>query len=704
MSKTTNKNHSSQLELPLPDAPDTKETHAAGTGVTKTALVATVAVNAPLDRLYSYAVPHELAEKLKPGMLVQVPLGKSDRRYSGICIEISSQTYTTNLKGILQILDDRVFFSDRMLELGKWLAEYYLCPPGLVFSAMIPSAVTASSRPTRVKPCIKNAPRVEPTFELNPDQQVILEKIDQAIQSQRFRILLLHGVTASGKTEVYIRAIQHVLRKGGSAIFLVPEIALTAQMIHRLAERFDNVAILHSALTQAQRRATWQALAAGEARVLIGTRSAIFAPMVKLGVIVIDEEQEPSFKNLQSPRYNTRDLAIKRAQLEGIPIVLGSATPALESFHNSRHNPNWQYLSLPNRVAGLPMPKVMLIDMQQEMFERKGVHLLSRTMEDKIAATTADGLQTILLLNRRGYASYVFCPSCRFTLVCPNCRMNMVYHKASDRAICHRCSAKIVVPERCDRCGHKINKFGLGTQRVEEELQRKFPEARIARMDTDVMSKPADYEDELLRFARGETDILLGTQMIAKGLDFPNVALVGVVCADLALSLPDFRASERTFQLLAQVAGRAGRADHAGIVVVQSYNLSDPSIQSALTHDYDQFARHELSIRKKLSLPPFSRLARIVVQDSKVTRVQKIATELAKRHQGLAEKNYRDVSVFGPNPCAISRLRNKYRYHILIKAPTADRLRDYLNHARADGTLDLTARQVLVDVDPVDLL
>jgi len=695
------KDRQGQLDLPLADR---SAARAGEEGPTETGLVADVAVDSPLDRLYSYHVPDELADRLRPGMLVQVPMGKADRKYRGVCLTISTQTYTTSLKPIIDILDERVFFNDKLIALGRWLAEYYVCPPGLAFAAMLPSAVTATKRPRKVRPYIKELPQVEPTFALNRHQREALERINQAIQAGSFRIILLHGVTASGKTELYIRAIKHVLAAGRSAIYLVPEIALTTQMIHRLAERFDSVAILHSGLTPARRRATWQAVAAGQVKVVIGTRSAIFAPTSDLGLIVVDEEQEPSFKNLQSPRYNTRDLAIKRAQVENVAIILGSATPALESYHNSRSNPYWQYLSLPERVAELPMPTVALVDMQQEIFERRGVHLLSRLLEAKITETLSAKRQVILLLNRRGYASYVFCPRCKFVLVCPNCKINLVYHRSSDRAICHRCSTKMIVPEFCDRCGGRINKFGLGTQRVQEELDRKFPQARIARMDTDAMSRPADYEAALGDFAAGNTDILLGTQMIAKGLDFPNVALVGVVCADLALSLPDFRASERTFHLLAQVAGRAGRADHAGAVVVQSYNLSDPAIQSALRHDYDRFARNELRVRRKLSLPPFSRLTRIVIQDAKITRTQQIASELVNNLQELAEKSYRDVAVFGPNPAVISRLRGKYRYQILIKAQSADRMKEFLNQARSERVLNLTMRQIVVDVDPVDLL
>jgi primosomal protein N' (replication factor Y) (superfamily II helicase) len=666
--------------------------------------IARVALDAPLDKGYSYLVPPEMREILKPGMLVEVPVGRSNRACRAYTLTVSQESWPSTLKPILRILDERVLFSDKLLELAQWMAEYYVSPIGMAISSCIPSVIVNSAGKTlRTKPYVKEIERNDPTFGLNDDQQRVMTEIDHALNAEKFVVMLLHGVTASGKTELYIKAIQRVLDQGKGAIYLVPEIALTAQMIQRLAQRFSKVAVLHSALTEAQRRATWQAVMAGEVHVVLGTRSAVFAPIPKLGLIVVDEEQEPSFKNMQSPRFNTRDLAIKRAQIEGVPILLGSATPSLESYHNSRTNSAWTYLSLPNRVANLPMPPVLLVDMQQEMFDRKGVHLVSRLLEAKIRDTLTAGKQVMLLLNRRGFAGYVFCPSCKYVLLCPNCGTRMVYHKATDRAICHHCTARVDVAEKCDRCGHKMNKFGLGTQRVEEELQKKFPEMSLARMDQDSMSRPADYENTLKDFADGKTTCLLGTQMIAKGLDFPNVSLVGVLSADLALSLPDFRAGERTFQLLAQVGGRAGRADHAGIVVVQSYNMDDPAIQAALNHDYRKYADGELTIRRKLALPPFARMTRLVIQHSKMTLVKKIAEDIAENLIRIAE-TLKGISVIGPNPCVMARLRNRYRYQILIKCPNASIMKDFLARARGDETFKLLRSEVMIDVDPVDLL
>ncbi|NLE28879.1 MAG: primosomal protein N' [Phycisphaerae bacterium] len=691
-------------QLGLPWAPGEEKPQAKPRAESKTGLIAQVAIDAPLDKIYSYRVPDEMKDTLKAGMLVRVPMGRHDRMYRGVVLEVSTQVWQSTLKAIESIMDDRMLFSEKILTLGRWLSDYYVTPIGLAMSSLIPSAVLKGGGKTlRVKPFIKESPPQEPEFGLNDDQHRVMQRIEAAVEAEKFHVMLVHGVTASGKTELYIKAIQRVLSQGKGAIYLVPEIALTAQMIERLSRRFEKVAVLHSGLTESQRRATWEAVERGEVRVVVGTRSAVFAPVPDLGLIVVDEEQEPSFKNMASPRYNTRDLAIKRTHIEGIPIILGSATPSLETYFNSTHLETWEYLSLPKRVADLPMPPVMLVDMEQEAFDRKGVHLVSRLLEDKIRLTLEKDKQVMLLLNRRGYAGYVFCPSCKYVLVCPSCGTRMVYHKSTDRAICHHCSARVDVPNQCDRCGHKMNKFGLGTQRVEEELERKFPEIRLSRMDADTMSTTKDYEAALTAFAKGETNVLLGTQMIAKGLDFPNVALVGVLSADMVLSLPDFRAGERTFQLLAQVGGRAGRADYASVVVVQSYNLQDPAIQAALHHDYLKFAQGELYFRKRLNLPPYSRMARLVISHVKISQTRQIAGDLAQELKRVS-KGLQGVSVTEPAPAVMPRLRNRYRFQILIKSPNASIMKEFMTRARNDEKVKLFRREIMIDVDPVDLL
>lgn len=736
--------------------------------------IADVAIDAPVDRLYSYVVPDHISTTLAAGMRVRAPMGRKGTLREGFCINVRDGKWDSTLKPVETITDDRILISPALLELGLWISQYYCCPAGTVLQAMVPAAVkdppspktqrwvrlrdaytaddcelpgrtTAAQKAVITALCTRSdhtaavadlkhelscsdspintllkrdvveaddrvitedallhGEQIEPNLRLSDDQRAAMEVIEQRLDDDAFSATLLHGVTGSGKTELYIRAIRRVNRAGKQAIMLIPEIALTTQTYQRLARRFGSVAVMHSALPDRMRRQMWDAIAAGHADVVIGTRSAVFAPVPDLGLIVVDEEQEPSFKNMQTPRFNTRDVATKRAHLQKVPILLGSATPSLESYHNSQTLTSWHYVSLPNRVAGLPMPEVRLVDMRQEHHERKGIHLLSRQLEQTLDESLQLGRQSILLLNRRGYASYVFCPSCKYVLSCPNCKINMVYHKPSDRAVCHHCNQRMLVPQSCPLCRHAIVRFGVGVQRIEEELATRFPQARCCRMDSDTMSRRDDFERVLEAFQDGKYDILIGTQMIAKGLDFPNVWVVGVCSADMALSQPDFRASERTFQLIAQVAGRAGRAEHAGVVVVQSYALDEPAIQSAVTHDYQQFAEQELAVRQPLGLPPYGRLVRFVFSDSQRQRNLDQGRQLSELLQTLANELGYGVHVAGPSPAPVERVRNRWRHQVLVKSRRVRDLQDLLQRLRSDRAYQ-KLRHLSVDVDPVDL-
>ncbi len=549
-------------------------------------------------------------------------------------------------------------------------------------------------------------PADEPTFDLNEAQRKAIERIASWAAEEVFRVVLLFGVSGSGKTEVYIRAMRSVLERGRQAILLVPEIALTTQIVDRLASRFRSVAVIHSGLTGVQRSLTWSAIARGEKRVVIGTRSAVFAPCPNLGLIVVDEEQEGSYKNQQAPRFNTRDVAIKRAQLGSIPVVLGSATPSLETWYNCGRRPHFERIALASRIEGLPLPAVEFVDMKLAQRERPGLHLLSVRCEELLRETLSQGRQAVLLLNRRGYASYLMCSRCRQAVVCPNCRVNMVFHQTTGQAMCHYCQARMVVPARCGdpSCAGALVRWGMGTQRVEEELRKKFPEARIARADSDTMLRTSQYEDLLRAFSAHETDVLVGTQMIAKGLDFPEVAFVGVVNADTTLSMPDFRSAERTFQLVTQVSGRAGRAEAGGRVVVQSLAGLTPALRFAMKHDYESFARHEVEIRQRIGWPPFSRLARIVVSDRSHDTALHEARQLADAIREHIGKHRLPADVLGPQSAPLARLRNMYRFDFLLRSPNAARLMETLDRLRGDGLLRLNARNILVDVDPVSLL
>ncbi|MEM9418161.1 MAG: primosomal protein N' [Planctomycetota bacterium] len=568
----------------------------------------------------------------------------------------------------------------------------------------------------------KAAPAVaKPPPELTAAQANAVEQLTASL-GQGFGVHLLHGITGSGKTEVYLRAIQALLATDRSApysappgvIVLVPEIALTPQTVGRFLARFPDgeVAVLHSGLTAAQRHAQWQRIRDGKARVVVGARSAIFAPLPRVGLIIVDEEHESSYKQDQLPRYHARDVAIKRAQLSGCPVVLGSATPSLESYHNAISG-SFNLIELPDRVPGAVLPKVEVVDLSTERQERKGIHLLSNRLEYALRSNLAQGGQAILLLNRRGYANYIACPDhrCGWMMRCNHCDVTMVYHR--NKALptggvvrCHHCGAEQMLAQVCPESGHKVTVFGLGTQRVEEELVRKFPKARLARMDADAMRTAKDYQTTLDAFARGETDILLGTQMIAKGLDVANVRLVGVVSADTSLNFPDFRASERTFQLIAQVAGRAGRGEHRGNVIVQSFNPDDPAIQLAAEHDFVTFAKQELQTRTDTGLPPVGRMARIVLRDTDDLANKKRAHQLAQAlHQANDQLNL-GVRLRGPSVCPIARLADHHRQHIeLIASPPqgATSIQKLLTALRNAGQL-ISDTHTAVDVDPVALL
>jgi primosomal protein N' (replication factor Y) len=551
-------------------------------------------------------------------------------------------------------------------------------------------------------------------FDLTASQARAVERLASTV-GDGFMVHLLHGVTGSGKTEVYLRVIEHVLAadEQAGAIVLVPEIALTPQTVARFVGRFDSVAVLHSGLTAAQRHDHWRRIADGKARIVVGARSAVFAPLPKVGVIIVDEEQESSYKQDQLPRYNARDVAVRRGQLLNIPVVLGSATPSLESYHNATVRGAYHLLTLPERVMSLRMPKVELVDMIEERRHRRGVHLLSQRLENALRQTLADKGQAMLLLNRRGYANYIACPDhhCGWMMNCDYCDATMVYHKdkqlpTGGNVRCHHCGAEQLLPAQCPQSGHKVTVFGLGTQRVEEELHRKFAGLRFLRMDSDVMRTGRDYHHSLDQFRRGEVDVLVGTQMIAKGLDFPNVRLVGVISADTAINMPDFRATERTFQLVAQVAGRAGRSGDRGLVIVQTFSPDAPAIRFAAEHDFEGFAKAELVEREQADLPPFSRMARIVVRDKDQTACFEQAQKLYRTLERAVAQQQRRIRLRGPMPCPIARVASYYRMQIEIISPApaaAAGLQQLLAALRNARALVSDARTA-VDVDPVDLL
>ena len=538
--------------------------------------------------------------------------------------------------------------------------------------------------------------------ELNPAQQAAFQQIHEAIQAKRFQTFLLHGVTGSGKTEVYLTAIETALAEGRSALLMVPEIALTPQMAGQFFSRFgDRVAILHSAFTGVERTEQWRRIRSGVASVVVGTRSGVFAPVQNLGLIVVDEEHDGSYKQEENPRYNGRDVAIVRAQGAGACVVLGSATPSLESRYNAEKG-KYTLLELPGRIESRPMPMVELIDMRQEFLETRKQDTFSRKLIEALGQRVESGEQTIVLLNRRGFSSFVACRACGERVQCINCSLTLTYHKRDRRLLCHYCGYAEKVPSQCPKCSSEhIYFLGIGSERVEEELHRAFPAARIARLDRDTVTGKRQYETILQDFREGNYDMLVGTQMIAKGHDIPNVTLVGVVAADMGLGMPDFRAAERTFQLLTQVAGRAGRGTLPGIVLVQTINPDHYAVRLAAAQDYQGFYEKELNFRRMMHYPPFSAMANVLVRSEKKEMAMRMSTELGYLLTPPPEK----LRVMGPAEAPVPRLKNEYRYQFLIKAASRKSLNELLQKIRnfaVEHKWGATA--LVIDVDPLTLM
>jgi primosomal protein N' (replication factor Y) len=538
--------------------------------------------------------------------------------------------------------------------------------------------------------------------ELNAAQQNAFEQIRCAIEKHEFRTFLIHGVTGSGKTEVYLNAIDAALAAERSALLLVPEIALTPAVAGQFFSRFgERVAILHSAFSDAERADQWRRIRGGKALVVVGTRSGVFAPVRNLGLIIIDEEHDGSYKQEETPRYNGRDTAIVRAQHAGACVVLGSATPSLESRYNAERG-KYTLLEMPERIQQRPMPRVDLIDMRQEFLETRKQNTFSRALGDAIEERLKSGEQTMVLLNRRGYSSFVTCRSCGHRVECENCSITLTFHRRDRRLLCHICNFARKVPSVCPQCqSEHIYFLGTGSEKVEEELHNLFPEARIARLDRDTVTGKKHYEQVLQAFREKSFDILVGTQMIAKGHDIPNVTLVGVVSADVGLGMPDFRAAERTFQLLTQVAGRAGRGDLPGIVLIQTINPDHYAVRFAAAQDYEGFYRKELQFRRLMHYPPFSAMANLLVRAAKQEDALRMASELDMYLKPAPE----NIKIMGPAEAPVLRIKAEFRYQFLIKAASRKALNELLRSARdfARGR-KWGATALVIDVDPLTLL
>jgi primosomal protein N' (replication factor Y) len=750
-----------------------------------------VVFNRPIDQVLTYRAPLWLSQIIQPGQRVRVPLGRGNQPVIGYCVWVESRAPddvdVDRIKDVLEVVDRLPLIDRKMLELTRWIADYYACAWGQALDAVVPAGVKKhagtrvgtflilpeetrdvmrdeSTRPevsakqaavldvlsreseplttadvcrlakvtsapikalqkqglvhtirrrlpvglTGSRPATPAVSEEEPAARvssetkparpvLTAEQAKTLDRLAPALESGGFAPFLIHGVTGSGKTEVYLAAIERVVARGCEAIVLVPEISLTPQTIRRFERRFPRVAVLHSHMSDAERHRHWQSIAAGEVQVVVGARSAIFAPTRKLGLIVIDEEHETSFKQETTPRYHARDVAVKRAQMEGLPVLLGSATPALESYRNARRG-RYTLLAMPTRVGNRPMPRVDIIDLRNEKDVKGGLSdPLRRAMTEAIEA----GGQVMLLLNRRGFNTFVLCPKCGNVVKCHACDVAVTYHRDRHILICHTCDAERKCPTACPSCGAPALHYGgIGTEKLEREIKATFPFAVSRRMDSDTMRAPGSHDRVLSQFRAGEIQILLGTQMIAKGLDFPNVTLVGVINADIALHLPDFRAAERTFQLVAQVAGRTGRGDRLGRVLVQTYAPEHPAIRFAIEHDYEGFARGELIERETYRVPPFGRVVRIIARGRDEAAVSAYLTALATAFRDAADPT---VRILGPAPAPILKIRDLYRFHLQLRCPNSRPMQVLVNTV-PPRLLPPRGVELAIDVDAVNML
>jgi primosomal protein N' (replication factor Y) len=756
----------------------------------------------PIDPVLTYRVPGRLGRVIRVGQRVRAPLGRGDKLAVGYCVRIDREAPAgldrLRIKDVVEVLDPLPLIDGKMLELTRWLADYYACSWGQALDAAVPAGVKkhagtrigtflvvpeetlealradaiaprlsakqaaalrilsrsdeplttadlcrlARCSPVPIQALLKQglvhtvrrrlplglgptppdpagdqrpspgagtSPGAGPSPDsagdtagrpglvLTAEQAETLARIEPALDAGGFAPFLIHGVTGSGKTEVYLAAIERVVARGREAIVLVPEISLTPQTIRRFRRRFARVAVLHSHLSDAERHRHWQGIAAGQVEVVVGVRSAVFAPARRLGLIVIDEEHEGTFKQETTPRYHARDVAVKRAQMEGIPILLGSATPSLETWRNAERG-RYTRLTMAARVGGRPMPEVQLIDLRHEKPPLGG---LSESLRQAMIGALEEGGQVILLLNRRGFHTFVICPKCGEVVKCHACDVAATYHKGRHILICHTCDAERACPPACPSCrSPSLHYGGIGTERLEREIEAAFPTYPARRMDSDTMRTPGSHEQVLAAFRSGAVRILLGTQMIAKGLDFPDVTLVGVVNADTALHLPDFRAAERTFQLVAQVAGRTGRGDRPGRVLVQTYTPEHPAIRAAVRHDYLAFVHSELPEREKYGVPPFGRLVRLIARGPEESAVHAYLQALAAACRQAADPT---VRILGPAPAPILKIRHLYRFHLQLRGPGPRPLQAL---ARTALTCIPTPPgiELAVDVDPIHLL
>ncbi len=668
-----------------------------------------------LDRSLHYRVPAHLADRLEAGSRVMVELGK--RAAQGIVLSVDSAVPQLpgkiTIRPIRDVLDEQPVIPPDLLELCVWMSRYYFYPIGEVFDLVVPfrgsASITARSKQGRRKTGAKieaeqSQNRTSPgIFELTDLQKSALAETLPFIEKASFQPFVLYGVTGSGKTEVYIRLMERAAQLGKGSILLVPEIGISAQMETIFKERFGELlGVWHSAISEGERKRSWAHILSGEKKIVLGARSAVLTPVRDLGLVIVDEEHDTSYKQEDHLRYSARDVALMRAKIVGGPVIMGSATPSIQTVQRCSEK-MYRQVVLPARILNRPLPELEVVDMRREG-GKKGI--FSYRLREAVSETLGSGHQALLFLNRRGYSKYYLCNTCGEPLQCKSCSVTLTYHKDADRLRCHFCGWETVLPDRCPACGHAaLFPRGFGTEKVEKELKKLFPAAHIVRVDRDTMNSRRSLVKALCEVRTGKADILLGTQMVSKGHDFPNMTLVGVINADAGLQAADFRAGETLVQLLIQVAGRAGRGEEPGRVIVQTYNPDHFTIESALRLDYDGFCRQELKSRENLQYPPFSRLLKLLVTAGREEDAVAGSRLLALICRNQAEE-FRirggNVAILGPSPATFVKLKNRFRWQLFIKTWTSRDMQEFVCKVLCAVKDDPSFRavQITVDRDP----
>jgi primosomal protein N' (replication factor Y) len=635
-------------------------------------------VSAPIDKfsLFTYTGKEDL--KLQRGSVVRIPF--RNKTIEGVVIEEGKP-----FKGAKEIQEKILDLPLDLFKLCLWISNYYVCPIGLVFSFCLPPVMK------KVK-AFKEYPKKESTIKLNPSQNKAYTKILKAIKEERFETFLLFGVTGSGKTEIYLQLMEQVINKGKSVLYLTPEISMIPQVIERIRDRFGIGESYNYKSSRGMRYSYWVNAINGNLKIGVGSRMSVFSPFRNLGLIIVDEEHSDSYRQEDlKPRFSGRDVAVMRGKIGDFPVILGSATPSIESFYNAETG-KYKLLELPKRVKGMDLPEVKITD--------PGSKLFSEIMEKEIKDTLnrEKPSRVILFLNRRGYAPYGKCYNCGWVARCRDCDICLTLHKKTNTLICHHCGYRVDRIEKCPDCGKEIFYLGWGTQRIEEEIEKKCSGFNIKRMDTDSTSGRHSHEEIYSKLKKGEIQILLGTQMVTKGLDLPDIGFVGVVSADTSLNFPDFRATEKTFQLLSQVAGRAGRGE-TGKVLIQSSNPNHYAIKSASAHSYRDFYKEEIKFRESANYPPFAKLARIIIKSKEIKKAESASVKLRKTIESIAEA--KRTTILGPVACPIGKIEKYFRFHMLLKSKNSSTLQNIL---RQLYNKKIPGVKISLEIDPVNML